>query len=132
LRREVVEYRLIDDPGGVATIGEAPGDLGDDTIRVPVFREKAVVHKEIVVTSEVVIDRTLTAERQTLEETLRRATVTVEDNTAPWEPARRHPERDDILGSDRGAGAYPGAGRNLGDEKEDGELPQRMDSRRRG
>ncbi|HZO25651.1 MAG TPA: YsnF/AvaK domain-containing protein [Chloroflexota bacterium] len=90
LRHEVVEYRLIDDPGGVATIGEASGDLKDDTIRIPVFRETPVVHKEIVVTSEIVIDRTLATERQTLEGKLRRATVTVNDNTAPWEPVRRN------------------------------------------
>ena len=107
VRREVVEYRLIDDPGGVATIGEAPGDLKDDAIRIPVFREKPVVQKEIVVTSEVVIDRTLTTERQTLDETLRRTTVTVDDNTAPWEPVRRHPEHDGTLGSDRGATVQP-------------------------
>ena len=89
LRHEVVEYRMIDDPGGVATIGEAPGDLKDDTIRIPVFRETPVVHKDIVVASEIVIDRTLATERQTLEGTLRRATVAVDDNTAPWEPVRR-------------------------------------------
>ena len=107
VRREVVEYRLIDDPGGVATIGEAPGDLKDDTIRIPVFREKPVVHKEIVVMSEVVIDRTLNTERHTLDETLRRTTVTVDDNTAPWEPVRRHPEHDGTLGSDRGGTVPP-------------------------
>jgi uncharacterized protein (TIGR02271 family) len=90
LRHEVVEYRLIDDPGGVATVGEAPGDLKDDTIRIPVFREKPVVHKDIVVASEIVIDRTLATERQTIEGTLRRATVAVDDNTAPWEPVRRN------------------------------------------
>ena len=107
LRHEVVEYRLIDDPGGVATIGEAPGDLKDDTVRIPVFREKPVVQKEIVATSEVVIDRTLTTERQTLDETLRRATVTVDDNIAPWEPVRGQPESDLRPGSDRGEERVP-------------------------
>jgi uncharacterized protein (TIGR02271 family) len=82
LRHEVVEYRLVDDPGGVATIGEARGDLKDDSVRIPLFREKAVVHKEIVVTSEVVIDRTLIADEQTLDETLRRTRVTVDERLA--------------------------------------------------
>jgi uncharacterized protein (TIGR02271 family) len=89
LRREVVEYRLIDDPGGVATVGEAPGDLRDDTVRIPVFREQPVIQKEVVVTSEVVIDRRLSTERRTLDETLRRATVTVEGDVAPPASAQR-------------------------------------------
>jgi uncharacterized protein (TIGR02271 family) len=131
LRREVVEYRLIDDPGGVATIGEAPGDLKDDTVRIPVFRERPVVHKETVVASEVVIDRALATERQTLEETLRRATVTVEDDTAPWEPVRRHSEHDGTLGSDRGEGAYPVDRSNPGEEDDEETAPQ-TDIRRSG
>ena len=130
LRREVVEYRLIDDPGGVATIGEAPGDLRDDAVRIPVFREQPVVQKEIVVTSEVVIDRTLTTERQTLEETLRRATVTVEDNTVPWEPVRRHPESDGSFGSGHDEVAYPVDRRNPGEEDE--KAARQTDIRRRG
>jgi uncharacterized protein (TIGR02271 family) len=101
LRREVVEYRLIDDPGGVATIPEAPGDLQDDTVCIPVFREKPVVHKETVVASEVVIDRRLTTERQTLDETLRRAAITVDDQVARRESVRRYPSPDGALGSDR-------------------------------
>jgi uncharacterized protein (TIGR02271 family) len=106
LRREVVEIRRVDDPGGVATVGEAH-ILKDDTIRIPVFREKAVVQKEIVVTSEVVIERTLITDEQTLEETLRRATVTVDadlDRDVPpsfLDRARRTPARDDDLQSDR-------------------------------
>src|SRR5215212_9621546 len=131
LRREVVEYRLIDDPGGVATVGEAPGDLRDDTIRIPVFREKPVVHKEIVVASEVVIDRTLTTERRTLEETLRRATVSVDDKTAPWEPVRRHPEHDGALGPGGGEGAYP-VDRNPVDEEDSEEATQETAVRHRG
>src|SRR5215212_10241032 len=130
LRREVVEYRLIDDPGGVATVGEAPGDLRDDAIRIPVFREKPVVRKEIVVTSEVVIDRTLAIERQTLEETLRRATVTVDDNTAPWEPVRRHPEGDGTPGADRGGAVHP-VGRTNPGEEDDTERVSQADIHRR-
>jgi uncharacterized protein (TIGR02271 family) len=107
LRREVVEYRLIDDPGGVATVGEAPGDLKDDTVRIPVFREKAVVNKEIVVTSEVVIDRKLTAERQSLDETLRRSTVEVTDETTPAVPARPYPEHDGTPSPAPGEPSYP-------------------------
>jgi uncharacterized protein (TIGR02271 family) len=113
LRREVVEYRLVDDPGGVATIGEARGDLKDDTIRIPVFREKAVVHKEVIVTSEVVIDRTLITDEQTLDEPLRRLTVTVDDNvgranhSAAPDPERWQPEHDGLLTSDRGALVRP-------------------------
>jgi uncharacterized protein (TIGR02271 family) len=107
LRREVVEYRLIDDPGGVATVGEAPGDLRDDTVRIPVFREKAVVNKEIVVTSEVVIDRKLTAERQSLDETLRRSTVVVTDDTATAVPVRPYPEHDGTPSSAPDEPSYP-------------------------
>jgi uncharacterized protein (TIGR02271 family) len=109
LRREVVEYRLIDDPGGVATIGEAPGDLKDDAVRIPVFREKPVIQKEIVVTSEVVIDRRLTTERPTLDDTLRRATVTVDDNIAPWEPVRGQPPHDGGKGTTNRHAAGPSA-----------------------
>jgi uncharacterized protein (TIGR02271 family) len=102
VRREVVEYRLIDDPGGVATIGEAPGDLRDDTIRIPVFRERPVIQTETVVASEIVIDRSLTVDRQALDETLRRTRITVEDNTAPWEPMQGLPEHDGPLGAHHG------------------------------
>jgi len=130
VRREVVEYRLIDDPGGVATVGEASGDLRDDTIRIPVFREKPVVHKEIVVTSEVVIDRKLAVERQTLEETLRRATVTIDDTTAPWEAVRRHPEGDGTLGSDRGGAVHP-VGRTNPGEEDDTQRVRQADIHRR-
>jgi len=130
LRREVVEYRLIDDPGGVATIGEAPGDLRDDTVRIPLFRERPVVQKEIVVASEVVIDRTLETERRTLDETLRRATVTVDDHTVPWEPVRRHLGGDGPMPSDRGERAYPVDRRNP--SQEDDATAQRTDIRRRG
>lgn len=94
LRREVVEYRLIDDPGGIATVGEAPGDLKDDAIRIPVFSERPVVHTETVVASEVVIDRRLATERRTLDETLRRTTVAVDDNTVPWQPLQGPPGND--------------------------------------
>jgi len=131
LRREVVEYRLIDDPGGAATVGEAPGDIKDDTIRIPVFREKPVVHKEIVVTSEVVIDRTLATERRTLEETLRRTTVTVDDHTAPWEPVRRHPERDGAGGSGRDGAVHPVGPTDPGEE-DNAETAQEADVRPRG
>jgi len=107
LRHEVVEYHVVDDPGGVATIGEARGDLKDDTVRIPIFREKAVVTKEIVVTSEVVIDRTLISDEQTLEETLRRLTVTVDEHLGSDDPpsfldrARPSADSDRTLPSDR-------------------------------
>jgi uncharacterized protein (TIGR02271 family) len=113
LRREVVEYRLIDDPGGVATIGETPGDLKDDTVRIPVFRERPVVHKETVVASEVVIERTLITDEQTLNETLRRLTVTVDEDLdrdgppAYLKRARTLTDIDSPLKSDRGATGHP-------------------------
>jgi len=108
LRREVVNIRRVDDPGGVATVGEAH-ILKDDTVRIPVFREKAVVQKEIVVMSEVVIDRTLIADEQTLDETLRRLTVTVDDNVgrATEDSEQTHPERDRPLTADRDARVHP-------------------------
>jgi uncharacterized protein (TIGR02271 family) len=112
LRREVVEIRLVDDPGGVATVGEAHV-LKDDTIRIPVFREKAVVRKEIVVTSEVVIDRTLLADERTIDETLRRATVTVDEDPDRDDPpafldrAGPRPEDGDAPTSERSADGHP-------------------------
>jgi uncharacterized protein (TIGR02271 family) len=130
LRREVVEYRLIDDPGGVATVGEAPGDLKDDTVRIPVFREKAVVNKEIVVTSEVVIDRTLTAERQSLDETLRRSTVVVTDDTATAVPVRPYPEHDGTPTSTPGEPSYP-VNRTNPDEPDRGARAQQTVTHRR-
>ena len=98
--------------------------------RIPVFSEKPVIHKEIVVTSEVVIDRRLAIERQTLEETLRRATVTIDDNTAPWEPVRRHLEGDGTPGADRGGAVHP-VGRTNPDEEGDAERVRQADIHRR-
>lgn len=112
LRREVVEIRQIDDPGGVATVGEAH-ILKDDVVRIPVFREKAVVQKEIVVTSEVIIERTLITDRQSLDETLRRATVTVDEDLERDDPpdvldhAQRRPENTGSPTSDRGEIVHP-------------------------
>jgi uncharacterized protein (TIGR02271 family) len=131
VRREVVEYRLTDDLGGVATIGEAPGDLRDDTIRIPVFRERPVIQTETVVASEIVIDRSLTVERQTLDETLRRTRVTVEDNTASWKPIRRHAERDGPSGADRGGIVSPDDHRTSTKE-EDEEIARQTEVHRRG
>jgi uncharacterized protein (TIGR02271 family) len=131
VRREVVEYRLIDDPGGVATIGEASGDLRDDTIRIPVFRERPVIQTETVVTSEIVIDRSLTVERQALDETLRRTRVTVNDNTAPWEPIRRHAEHDGPLGADRGDAVSPDD-REIPSNEEDEKTARQRGVRPRG
>jgi len=116
LRREVVEVRRVNDPGGVATVSEAH-ILQDDTIRIPVFQEKAVVQKEIVVTSEIVVERTLITDEQTLDETLRRLTVTVDTDLdrdfardrAPafLDHARTPTESNSPLGSDRGARMHP-------------------------
>ena len=131
VRHEVVEYRLIDDPGGVATIGEASGDLRDDTIRIPVFRERPAIQTETVVASEIVIDRSLTVERQTLDETLRRTRVTVEDNTAPWEPIRRPPEDDVPLGVDHD-NVVSTHNRRIPSQEEDEKTTRQTDVRRRG
>ena len=130
VRREVVEYRLLDDPGGVATIGEVSGELRDDTIRIPVFRERPVIQTETVVASEIVIDRSLIVERHALDETLRRTRVTVEDNTAPWEPLGRQPERDCSLGAV--SESVPLDDLRAPDKEEDEKTARSRDVRRRG
>src|SRR5215207_4907946 len=62
----------------------APGELDDafeeGTIRVPVRGEQAIVEKEAVVTGEVVIDRDVKTERQTVSDTVRKERVDVDEN----------------------------------------------------
>jgi len=52
----------------------------EGTIRVPVRGEEAVVEKEAVVTGEVVIDRDVKTERQTISDTVRKERVDIDEN----------------------------------------------------
>ncbi|CAA9287605.1 MAG: hypothetical protein AVDCRST_MAG77-4382 [uncultured Chloroflexi bacterium] len=70
-RREVGERRLAP--------GEAAAAFEEDTVRVPVRGEEAVVTKEAVVTGEVVVDKERTTERHELGDTVRRTHVEVDD-----------------------------------------------------
>ena len=76
LRREEVHVERRDVADRPVRAGEA--DLRDETIRVPVRGEEAVVRKEPVVTDEVVIDKTQTTERQTAADTVRKERVDVD------------------------------------------------------
>jgi uncharacterized protein (TIGR02271 family) len=80
LRHEEVTVDRID----VKDRPVAPGELDDafeeGTIRVPVRGEQAIVDKEAVVTGEVVIDRDVKTERQTVSDTVRKERVDVDEN----------------------------------------------------
>jgi uncharacterized protein (TIGR02271 family) len=76
LQREEVHIERRDVPDRPVRAGEA--DLKDETIRVPVRGEEAVVRKEPVVTDEVVVDKTQTTQRQTAADTVRKERVDVD------------------------------------------------------
>jgi len=85
LRRDEVTVRR-------EQVDERPVSTGDgdvfkeETIRVPVRGEQAVVNKETVVTGEVVIDRAQTTERQNVSDTVRREVTGVDhDKNIPVE-----------------------------------------------
>ncbi|HET8632188.1 MAG TPA: DUF2382 domain-containing protein [Thermomicrobiales bacterium] len=92
LRREEVHVERRDVPDRPVRAGEA--DLRDETIRVPVRGEEAVVRKEPVVTDEVVIDKTQTTERQTAADTVRKERVDVDKDLD--ETRRGRMGREDI------------------------------------
>jgi uncharacterized protein (TIGR02271 family) len=77
-RREVRERRLAP--------GETEAAFEEDTIRVPVRGEEAVVTKEAVVTGEVVLDKERTTEQYELGDTVRRTHVEVDDGQPRGRP----------------------------------------------
>jgi uncharacterized protein (TIGR02271 family) len=80
LRHEEVsvnEVNVRDRPVGAADLDNA---FQEGTIRVPVRGEEAVVQKEAFVTGEVVIDRDMKTERQTVSDTVRKEHVDVDEN----------------------------------------------------
>jgi len=80
LRHEEVsvnEVNVRDRPVAAADMDNA---FQEGTIRVPVRGEEAIVQKEAFVTGEVVIDREMKTERQTVSDTVRKERVNVDEN----------------------------------------------------
>jgi uncharacterized protein (TIGR02271 family) len=82
LRHEEVRVDRVDVPDRPIAVGDAPDAFPDafkeGTIRVPVRGEEAVARKETVVTGEVVIDRDVVTENQTVSDTVRKERVDVD------------------------------------------------------
>ncbi len=81
LRREEIEIRRIDAEEGVLSVADAPGAFVGSTLRIPVLRERAVVQKEVVVISEVVVDRAQVFELVDVDETVRRERIMVDETS---------------------------------------------------
>jgi uncharacterized protein (TIGR02271 family) len=82
LRREEVSVDQRDVNNRPLEAGEAAQAFQEGTIRVPVRGEEAVVNKQAVVTGEVNINKNVTAEQQTISDTVRREQVNVDDSGA--------------------------------------------------
>jgi len=82
LRREEVSVDQRDVNNRPLEAGEAAQAFQEGTIRVPVRGEEAVVNKQAVVTGEVNINKNVTAEKQTISDTVRREQVNVDDSGA--------------------------------------------------
>jgi uncharacterized protein (TIGR02271 family) len=80
LRREEVSVDRVNVPDRPATARDVDDAFEEGTIRVPVRGEEAYVQKEAFVTGEVVIDRDVTTERQTISDTVRKERVSVDEN----------------------------------------------------
>lgn len=80
LRREEIEVRRVDAEDELVSVDDAPGAFVGSTLRIPVLRERAVIQKAVVVTGEVVIDRTQVFEFVDIVESVRRERITVEDD----------------------------------------------------
>jgi len=80
LRQEEVRVQEVDVKDRPLAAGDKANLFQEQTIRVPVHGEEAVVRKEAVVTGEVVIDRYQTVEREEVQETLRHERVQVDEN----------------------------------------------------
>jgi len=80
LMREDVQVRRVDVADRPASEAELAAGFWEGTIRIPVRAEEIAVHKEAMVTGEVVIDRERVVERETVEDTVRRERVTVDED----------------------------------------------------
>jgi len=81
LRQEEVHVNQVDVDDRPLQAGEYDTAFQEGTIRVPVRGEEAVVNKQAVVTGEVAINKTVTANQQTVADTVRREHVNVDDNS---------------------------------------------------
>jgi uncharacterized protein (TIGR02271 family) len=80
LRHEEVTVDRVDVPDRPVAAGELDTAFEEGTIRVPVRGEEAYARKEAVVTGEVVVNREVETERQTVSDTVRREHVDVDEN----------------------------------------------------
>jgi len=80
LRHEEVTVDRVDVKDRPLAPGEMDTAFEEGTIRVPVRGEEAVVQKEAFVTGEVVVDREMQTDRQTVSDTVRRERVNVDEN----------------------------------------------------
>jgi len=106
LRHEEVSVNRVDVPDRPIAVGDAPDAFKEGTIRVPVRGEEAVARKEAVVTGEVVIDRDVKTETETVSDTIRKERVDVNQDFA----RQREGFRQHFAGrrqSDRHGGRYP-------------------------
>jgi len=80
LRHEEVTVDRVDVPDRPVAAGDLSNAFEEGTIRVPVRGEEAFATKEAVVTGEVVINREVQTERQTVSDTVRKERVNVDEN----------------------------------------------------
>src|SRR3954469_13883603 len=80
LRHEEVTVDRVDVRDRPVAAGDLANAFEEGTIRVPVRGEEAFATKEAVVTGEVVIDREVQTERQTVSDTIRKERVDVDEN----------------------------------------------------
>jgi len=80
LRHEEVSIDEVDVRDRPVAAGDLDNAFQEGTIRVPVRGEEAVVKKEAFVTGEVVVDREMKTERQTISDTVRKEHVEVDEN----------------------------------------------------
>jgi len=80
LRHEEVSVDRVDVKDRPLAAGEVANAFEEGTIRVPVRGEEAFATKEAVVTGEVVVDREVQTERQTVSDTVRKERVNVDEN----------------------------------------------------
>jgi uncharacterized protein (TIGR02271 family) len=80
LRHEEVTVNRVDVADRPVAAGDMDEAFTEGTIRVPVRGEEAFVEKEAVVTGEVVVDREVQTERQTISDTVRKERVDIDEN----------------------------------------------------
>jgi len=80
LRHEEVTVDRVDVKDRPVAAGDLTNAFEEGTIRVPVRGEEAFTTKEAVVTGEVVVNREVETERQTISDTIRKERVDVDEN----------------------------------------------------